>query len=349
MGTIQLLGSAMGLGLLAGFRLYATVLALGAAIRLGWLELDPAMAGLQVLADARVLAVAAGGFLMEFLADKIPWVDSLWDAVHTLVRPVGAAFLAAAAVGTMSPAAQVVTALLAGGIAFSGHSAKAATRMMVNQSPEPFSNVALSAAGDLAAPLGLWVAIEHPYVMLGILAAFLTFFFWISPKLFRVVKLELKALGALFGDWFSPVSGTARAASLPPEYARGAFAEASGALSARLEPLPEEYARRLKAGSGYSPMGVPCAAGRGVRGLANSTGYLCPGSSGLLFLARRGLRARSFEIPLNSVTACRVKRGFLLDRLVLATGRGEISFHLFKASAAEEAVPSGSANTGVAV
>mgnify|MGYP005847177415 CR=1 FL=1 len=327
MDAIQVLGSAMGVGLLAGFRLYATVLALGLALRFKLLELSPPMSGLEVLADGRVLAAAALGFVMEFAADKIPWVDSLWDAIHTLIRPAGAALLAVAAAGSMHPLTQVVIALLAGGIAFSGHSAKAATRLVVNHSPEPFSNIALSMAGDLAVPAAMWVAFEHPRVMRGVVAVFLALFLWLSPKVFRAARLEVAALRALLGSWFSEAAATG--GRLPEDYSGGPLAEAAPELRARLALLPAEFAKRVHF-QGGAAMGVPCAAGRGLRGLGNSKGYLGLEPSRLVFLARRAFRLRTFDIPLETITACRIRRGILLDRLILATSRGGFSFYLFK-------------------
>jgi hypothetical protein len=162
MDTIQVLGSAMGLGLLAGIRLYATVFFAGLAIRYGWFDLNPAMQHLSVLAEYPVLFVSGTAMVIEFLADKIPWVDSLWDSVHTIIRPVGAAALGFTALGDLNPVTQVMVGLLAGGVAFTGHSSKAAARLAVNHSPEPASNWALSFAEDLAIPAGIWIVFEHP-------------------------------------------------------------------------------------------------------------------------------------------------------------------------------------------
>ncbi|HYI97815.1 MAG TPA: DUF4126 domain-containing protein, partial [Bryobacteraceae bacterium] len=103
MDTVQVLGSAMGLGLLAGIRLYATVFALGLAIRMGWFHLSEQFAQLDVLAQTPVLVVSGAAFLTEFLADKIPWIDSVWDSIHTFIRPIGAAALGVTALGSFDP------------------------------------------------------------------------------------------------------------------------------------------------------------------------------------------------------------------------------------------------------
>ena len=192
MNTVALLGSTLGLGFLAGIRLYATVLAVGIAIRFGLLRLNDHARGLEALADWRVLTIAGVAFLAEFFADKIPWVDSAWDAVHTFIRPVGAALLAAAALGDMDPAMRTSLAILTGGVALTSHSGKAATRALVNHSPEPFSNVALSLMEDAAIPFGVWLATAHPvitFVAVVILVALTALF----------VRIAIGALRKSFG------------------------------------------------------------------------------------------------------------------------------------------------------
>jgi hypothetical protein len=177
--VIGILGSALGLGFLAGIRLYATVLAVGLAIRFGLLHVRSGMAGLETLADWRVLTLASVGFLAEFFADKIPWVDSAWDAIHTFIRPLGAAIIAATALGDIDPKVRVFAVLLTAGAALTSHSGKAATRAIVNHSPEPVSNIALSLAEDAVVPVGVWVATAHPLVALCavIVLSVLTFVF----------------------------------------------------------------------------------------------------------------------------------------------------------------------------
>ncbi|MCW5976784.1 MAG: DUF4126 domain-containing protein [Bryobacteraceae bacterium] len=165
MNTFELIGLATGLGFLAGLRLYATALTLGLAIRFGWLSLQPEYQQLDVLANWWVIALSGTLFVVEFLADKIAWLDSIWDAVHTFIRPLGAAAVAVAAVGNMDSSAMVVAGLVTGGAALTSHSMKAMTRFAVNHSPEPFSNAALSLAGDVVVPFGVWFAMKHPVLV----------------------------------------------------------------------------------------------------------------------------------------------------------------------------------------
>jgi hypothetical protein len=195
MDTLQLLGSTLGLSFLAGIRLYATVLALGLGIRFGLLHLPPALSGLEIFAHPAVLITAAIAYIAEFIADKIPWFDSLWDAVHTFIRPVGAALLGAAAFGSLDPRLRVALAILCGGVALTSHSSKAATRAMVNHSPEPFSNIALSLAGDVAAPAGVWLAMAHPVAAFVLVAIAVVVFAVLARVVWRAFRSALARLG----------------------------------------------------------------------------------------------------------------------------------------------------------
>lgn len=167
-GIIEVLGLAGSMSLLAGWRLYLVVLATGIAMRIGAIPLPEHLAGLQVLANPWIMSVAGIGALCEFFADKVAWLDSAWDAVHTVVRPLGGALLALAIVDPGDPATQVVAFLLGGGGALLAHGGKAGARAVVNTSPEPFSNVAVSGIEDVATAGLLWLAYEYPYVAVGI-------------------------------------------------------------------------------------------------------------------------------------------------------------------------------------
>ena len=158
----QLVSVAASLSLLAGWRLYAAVFALGLAVRFGPESVALPLHNVAVLGHPIVLAVAGVAALAEALADKIAWIDSAWDAVHTLVRPVGGALLAFALVRPSDPAMEVVTLLLGGGAALAAHTAKAGTRALVNVSPEPLSNVAVSTAEDVVTGGALWATLAHP-------------------------------------------------------------------------------------------------------------------------------------------------------------------------------------------
>ena len=179
MGAAEAIGVAGSLSLFSGWRLYLCVFATGLAMRLGWLELPVHLASLDILANIWVLIAAGVGFVAEFLADKIAYVDSAWDALHTLIRPVGGAVLALAIVDPANPAWQVVVLLLGGSAALAAHGAKAGGRAMINASPEPLSNIVASTAEDGVTAGGLWVALVHPVWALAVLAAMLLFTGWL--------------------------------------------------------------------------------------------------------------------------------------------------------------------------
>ncbi len=173
MGATEVIGVAASLSLLAGWRLYAAVLAAGLAMRAGWIDLPTHLAGLSVLASPWIIGIAAVAALAELLADKLAWLDSLWDAVHTAVRPVGGALLALAVVDAADPTWQVAALLLGGGAALASHAAKASARAVANASPEPVSNVALSTTEDVTTGGLLWLVLSHPEIAI-IVAALLT-------------------------------------------------------------------------------------------------------------------------------------------------------------------------------
>jgi uncharacterized membrane protein YccF (DUF307 family) len=190
--SLTTLGTLLGLGLVSGIRLYSTVLAVGLGIRFGFLALPPELANLEVLATTPVLVIAGVVYLIEFLADKIPFVDSLWDLGHTFIRPVGAAVLAATAIGPVDPVVKVSVILACGFVAFSGHSAKAGTRAFVNQSPEPFSNIGLSLGEDGLVFGGVWLSLAHPLVMLVVVILAVGAIIWLVPKLIKLLRRHVQ-------------------------------------------------------------------------------------------------------------------------------------------------------------
>lgn len=162
LGIVEVLGIAASVSMLAGWRLYLCILATGIAMRTGLVPLPEHLSSFGVLANPWVLALAGFAAFCEFFADKIAWIDSVWDAVHTLIRPLGGALLALAVVDPADPAWQVAAFLLGGGGALLAHGGKAGARALVNASPEPFSNVVVSSGEDVATVGLLWLAYEYP-------------------------------------------------------------------------------------------------------------------------------------------------------------------------------------------
>lgn len=173
MDIVAILGVAGSVSLLAGWRLYLAAFATGLAMRLGALPIPDNLASLEVLANPWVMGVAAVAAVAEFFADKVMWLDSIWDAVHTFVRPIGGALLALAIVDPADPATQAIAFLLGGGASLAAHAGKAGARAMVNASPEPVSNIALSTVEDVVTAGLLYVAYEYPYAAAGIAAVLL--------------------------------------------------------------------------------------------------------------------------------------------------------------------------------
>ena len=187
-GIVEILGIAASVSLLAGWRLYLCVLATGIAMRLGVVPLPDHLAALDVLANPWVMGIAAFGATAEFFADKVAWFDSAWDAVHTLVRPLGGALLALAIVDPSDPAMQVIAFLLGGGGALLSHGGKAGARAVVNASPEPFSNIAVSTVEDVATAGLLALALSNPLAAGLIALALLGFAVWLLLLARRVLR-----------------------------------------------------------------------------------------------------------------------------------------------------------------
>lgn len=185
-----LLALAAGLGWAAGLRLYAVVFVVGLLGHLGAVDLPP---GLRVLQHPWVLTAAGLMLFVEFFADKIPWLDSAWDTVHTVIRiPAGAA-LAAMVFGGQGLEWQTAMALVGGTLAAGTHLTKAGVRAMINASPEPFSNVAASTGEDVVVLTGLWLMFAHPWLMLALLAVLVALMAWLLPKLWRGIVGLLSA------------------------------------------------------------------------------------------------------------------------------------------------------------
>jgi hypothetical protein len=192
MTIIDQLGIALGLSTLAGINLYLTVLVAGLAIRFGWLGLADTYQEMAVLGNEWVLGVAGVMFLIEFFADKIPWLDSMWDSVHTVIRPAGGIFLALAVLGDLHPVATVIAVLLAGTASLSTHGTKAGVRAMLNFSPEPVSNSVASVAEDGLVLGGLGVIALSPviafFLFLGIVILSAAAAIWLWKRLFRMKR-----------------------------------------------------------------------------------------------------------------------------------------------------------------
>ncbi|MDO9258584.1 MAG: DUF4126 domain-containing protein [Polaromonas sp.] len=207
MDTAQLIALAGALGWASGVRLYLVVLLTGLAGFMGWITLPP---GLHLLAHPVVLGASGFMVFVEFFADKIPGLDSLWDVVHTMIRiPAGAA-LAAGVFGADSGLMALLAALAGGTLAATSHAAKATARAAINTSPEPFSNVGASLVEDSMVPLGLWLAIAHPLVFVTVLLLVLVVSVWLIRLCWRFLAQLFARVARIFSG--KPDTG------LPPAF-----------------------------------------------------------------------------------------------------------------------------------
>ena len=191
MNPIETLGLALGAGFSSGLNLYATIATLGLLQRFGVIHLPEQ---LQVLAHPWVLGIAIALYFIEFLADKIPLVDTIWDAIHTVIRPPAAALLAYGAAGAAPPEWRWGAALLAGGVALTSHGTKASTRAAVNASPEPFSNWALSFGEDALAVWLTWLSTVHPTATIAVVSILLIVAAFLIFHLFRFLRRAVRRL-----------------------------------------------------------------------------------------------------------------------------------------------------------
>jgi len=194
---IQVIALTMGAAWASGINLYATVAVLGMAGTTGYVELPETLSLVQ---DPLVILAAGFMYCVEFFADKTPGVDTAWDALHTFIRIPAGAMLAAGAVGDVSPAMAVAAGLVGGSVTAATHATKAGGRVLINTSPEPFSNIGASVAEDLAVFAGLWAALSHPALFMLAFVLFLVLVAWLLPKLLRGVA----TVGRKVGRWFRP-------------------------------------------------------------------------------------------------------------------------------------------------
>ena len=195
MNLIQVLGLALGSAWTSGINLYATVAVLGL---LQHYKLAHLPGGLHVLDNWVIIGIALALYVIEFFADKIPYLDTVWDAIHTFIRVPAGAVIAAAATSDVNPAVQVVALLLGGGLALSTHGTKATIRASANMSPEPVSNWILSIVEDVIAVGTVVLAVLQPILILVVILIFLLVFAWIFPKVVRRMRRMVAALRAFF-------------------------------------------------------------------------------------------------------------------------------------------------------
>lgn len=198
----------MGVAWASGINLYAAVLMLGYMGMTGNIDLPP---GLEILTDPMVMTAAGVMYCVEFFTDKIPGIDTGWDGISTFIRIPAGAILAAGAIGDVSQPAQLAAAIAGGSLATGSHATKAGSRVLINSSPEPFSNWLASVGEDVAVIMGLWTALYNPVLFIVLLLLFILLMIWLLPKIWRGIKKVFGFLARWFGN------GTGKDSNDPPQ------------------------------------------------------------------------------------------------------------------------------------
>jgi hypothetical protein len=308
---LDLLAVALGLAALAGVNLYLTVFVTGLAIHFHWISLAPQYQSLEVLGHPAIITIAGILYFLEFFADKIPWVDSAWDTVHTVIRPIGGALLAIQVLGHPSPVFTVIVALLAGGTSLVAHTAKAATRLATNSSPEPFSNIGLSLGEDAAVLGGLALVHFNPILALIIFLVGIAAFFYFAPRILRAMKVKI---------WL-------------------AWRKLNGPADRNLPvKLPLTLPGRLATAFSHENVlgetitwAAPCVSGRGWRIPANLFGALVATNeepARVIFVARKAGHAfaRTIDLEGSSITH---EPKFLSENLLISPAAAKAPKYLF--------------------
>ena len=196
MEVIAAISAALGVAWASGINLYAAVFTLGLLGNMGSVDLPP---GLEMVESPLVMGAAGLMFCVEFFADKIPGIDSLWDAVHSFIRIPAGAILASGAASGISPEAEFAGLLIGGTLAAGSHFTKAGSRVLVNTSPEPFSNIAVSLGEDIVVVAGLWTALHHPILFIVLLTLTIALTIWLLPKIWRGIKRVFGKIRSWFG------------------------------------------------------------------------------------------------------------------------------------------------------
>ena len=311
MDIVQQLGTALSLAALSGVNLYLTVFVAGLAIRLHWILLAPQYAQFHVLADPIILGIAGVLFALQFLADKIPWVDSFWDALQTFIRPLGGACLAVLAMGNSHPVFNVAAAFIGGAVALTSHTAKSGTRLFVNTSPEPFSNIFLSLAEDVGVIGTLILVYLKPVIAFGLSLVFLLTLVILMPRILAQIRIIL---------WLA--ASKLNAPAWKPE---------GRLLPSRIPSAVHRQVARLCTEPSDIAWALPCASASSSTFPPHVRGWLIALTSPtapLYFLGKKGWSWLSLLIPVERLLV-RVEHRFLSDRLLLSSQDRGNTRHIF--------------------
>jgi hypothetical protein len=308
MDAIATLGSILGLSFICGINLYATVAVTGISVRYGLIEgLSPELA---VFASDPVIFTAVILYIFEFFIDKIPGLDTLWDVLHTLIRPFGGALVALMQVGEASPVMEVIVFMLGGAMASTAHALKSGTRLLVNASPEPFSNIGLSLAEDIGTVGFTYLSLAYPKTAFFLTLVFVVLIAFLLPFIFRTLRMMM---GAVFRRLKNFLGAPGGESADFPLYAADFFEDK--------KPADEKI---LWQGRGYAVRmpDVPKSAAL----------HMVIGSRAIYFIFRRFFRTRIRQIPRTAVKGSAVYAGWLFSRWILKTDEGVFRINLYRSA-----------------
>lgn len=301
MEVIAKLGSILGLSFIAGVNLYATVAVVGICAKYQLVQgLPPEF---QVLANDAVIFVAVFLYLIEFLMDKVPGLDTLWDSIHTLIRPLGGAMLALMQVGQASPALEVIVFMLGASLASAAHITKAGTRLIINASPEPFSNVVLSTGEDVLAVGFSYLSLAYPKVSFFLTLACLIAFVLVFPLILRTVRMLFAALFFRVKCFLRKEAAWMASRSMPLSY--DMFFDRHKDADEKLSWTARAHSVKVPGISKFTPLQVVVT------------------TKAIHFLYRRRFRIQEKTLPLEEVAQQKSYPGMLLTKWLLRTTRGD--------------------------
>jgi hypothetical protein len=301
--TLLLLSKIFGISFTSGINLYATVALIGMAIRFNFIQNLPEQ--LNVLANEYVIGVAVVMYVCEFFADKIPAFDSVWDSIHTFIRPFAAAAIALMAAGDASMAVKIIAVMLAGGVALTSHTAKAGIRLIANTSPEPFSNSVLSTIEDLGVFALIVLIITNPLLAAIIIAVLMILIIWQGPKLVGFVIFMMKAIYH-------------KIRSINP-----------GEKMINIELMPQLYNNYLDQLLEKSEQ-VYLTINTTFRDKKKGAGYLVVSADRMIILYKSWFKVRHYEIYLAEIKRMSFRTGILTDKIVFGYDKNHCVLTLFK-------------------
>lgn len=301
----MLLAKIFGISFTSGINLYATVGLVGLAIRFNLVNNLPEQ--LNILANEYVIGVALVMYTCEFFADKIPAFDSVWDSVHTFIRPFAAAMLALMAAGDSPMIVKVIAMLIAGSVALTSHTAKAGVRLVANTSPEPFSNSALSIAEDVGVFALVALILTHPYIALAIILVLMTLIIWQGPKLLGFIVFMFKAILLKINSY------------IPSE------------KFLNIEMMPIKFNNYLNEQL-FEKEQVFLTLSAKFKGKVRGAGYLVLCSERLMLVYKKWFMIRYEEYDLNEIERMTFHENFLTDKITFAAEDKQILISLYKSN-----------------